>query len=676
MIRLIVILSLLASPAVSVERPPNIVLIFTDDLGYGDVGCYGATKVKTPNIDRLAAEGRRFTDAHSASAVCTPSRYALLTGEYPFRRDLWGPVMNASALVVDPAQATMASVLRQQGYATVCFGKWHLGFGSKPSPDWNADLKPGPLELGFDHFFGIPVVNSHPPFVWVEDHRVVGLDPADPLVYGGEPPTQSFPEKMMRPPMSGAKAAHALYRDEEVGATLTERALAWLRAHRDEPFFLYFATPHIHHPFTPAKRFQGTSGCGRYGDFIHELDWMVGEVTRTLDELKLRENTLVILTSDNGGMLNVGGQEAWRAGHRMNGDLLGFKFDAWEGGHRVPFIARWPGRIPAGSVSEQLISNVDLLATFAALAGAEVEPGQARDSVNILPALTGQPDKPLRTELVISPNSPKHLALREGRWMYIGAKGNGGWSAPNPGDHLLGGAGALKFTGQVNSDVAEGRFKPDVPEAQLYDLVADLHQSRNVILDHPEVAARMRARLAALRPAAGETRTAPEEIYSHPKPVGALHFDFESGDLQGWRVVEGGFEALINDRRNFHHTYGSAAYNKQGRYFLTTLERKEGGKGKDAQTGVVESPVFRITGGRASFLVGGGRHPDTYVALVDAETGKEQLKAQGGNTEIMLRVNWDVSAYRGQKMFLRIVDRHTGAWGHVTFDDFSAEAEP
>jgi arylsulfatase A len=251
-----------------------------------------------------------------------------------------------------------------------------------------------------------------------------------------------------------------------------------------------------------------------------------------------------------------------------------------------------------------------------------------------------------------------------------------GWSAPNPGDHLLGGAGALKFTGQVNSDVADGRFKPDAPEAQLYDLVADPRQSRNVLLDHPEVAARMRARLAALRPAAGEAGTAPEEIYLHPKPVGALHFDFESGDLQGWRVVEGSFEALINDRRNFHHSHGGAAYNKQGRYFLTTLERKEGGKGKDAQTGVVESPVFRITGGRASFLVGGGRHPDTYVALVDAETGKEQLKAQGGNTEIMFRVNWDVSAYRGQKMFLRIVDRHTGSWGHVTFDDFSAEAEP
>lgn len=362
-------------------KKPNIVLILADDLGYGDVGCYGATKVKTPNIDRLASEGRRFTDAHSASAVCTPSRYALLTGEYPFRKDLWGPVMNPSPLVVDPSRMTIASLLKREGYATACFGKWHLGFGSKPKPDWNADLKPGPLELGFDRYFGIPVVNSHPPFVWVDDHRVVGLDPADPLVYGGKPPTREFQEKMMKPAISGGKAAHALYRDEELGTTLTEKATAWMKQKvstnnqapgTKKPFFLYFATPHIHHPFTPGVRFKGSSQASRYGDFIQEFDWMVGEVMRTLDELKLSDNTLIILTSDNGGMLNQGGQEAWTAGHRLNGDLLGFKFDAWEGGHRVPFIARWPGKIPAGSSSDQLICQVDMLATFAALTGSQL----------------------------------------------------------------------------------------------------------------------------------------------------------------------------------------------------------------------------------------------------------------------------------------------------------------
>ena len=460
---LLPLLALLALASARAADKPNIIVIMADDLGYGDVSCYGATKVKTPNIDRLASEGRRFTDAHSASSVCTPSRYALLTGEYPFRRNLWGPVMNPSPLVVDTARTTVASLLKREGYATAIFGKWHLGFGSQPRPDWNTELKPGPLELGFDHYFGIPVVNSHPPFVWVEDHRVVGLDPADPLVYGGQAVTQPFQEKMMSPPMSGAKAAHALYREEEHGTTLTEKATAWMRAHKSGPFFLYFATPHIHHPFTPGAKFKGSSGAGRYGDFIQEFDWMVGELMRTLDELQLRENTLVILTSDNGGMLNQGGQGAVKAGHRLNGDLLGFKFDAWEGGHRVPFIARWPRKIPAGAVSDQLICQVDFLATFAALTGAKLAPGEARDSLNILPALTGTPVQAIRNELVVSPHRSTHLALREGSWIYIGARGGGGFGGTKPGDHDLGGPAALKFAGQVHSDIGDGKFKPPRP---------------------------------------------------------------------------------------------------------------------------------------------------------------------------------------------------------------------
>ncbi len=485
---------------------PNIVLILADDLGYGDLGCYGATKVKTPNIDRLASEGRRFTDAHSASAVCTPSRYALLTGEYPFRKNLWGPVMNPSPLVIEPSRTTIASLLQREGYATACFGKWHLGFGSKPKPDWNADLKPGPLELGFDHFFGIPVVSSHPPFVFVEDHRVVGLDPADPLVYGGTPPTQIFPEKMMAPAISGGKAAHALYRDEELGSSLTGKTTAWMYDKKGKPFFLYFATPHIHHPFTPGARFKGSSQAGRYGDFIQEFDWMVGEVMRTLDELKLRDNTLVILTSDNGGMLNVSGQDAWKAGHRLNGNLFGFKFDSWEGGHRVPFIARWPGKISAGSTSDQLICHVDMLATFASLTGARLNENDGPDSFNILPTLTGTPDNPLRDHAVLAPNKKSNLALREGRWVYIGAQGGGGFGGKNVGDHMLGGPAALRFTGQTHSDIANGKLKADAPKEQLYDLLSDPGQSTNVIREYPEQAALLAARLAELQT---KSRTAP-----------------------------------------------------------------------------------------------------------------------------------------------------------------------
>lgn len=475
---------------------PNIVLILADDLGYGDVGCYGATKVKTPNIDKLAAQGRRFMDAHSASSVCTPSRYALLTGEYPFRKNLWGPVMNPSPLVVDVSKPTLPGMLKARGYATACFGKWHLGFGDKPKPDWNADLKPGPLECGFDHYFGIPVVNSHPPFVWVEDHRVVRLDPADPLKYGGKEQTRMFPEKMLTPPMSGAKAAHVLYDEEKHGTTLAEKAVTWMRDHAGGPFFLYFATPHIHHPFTPGARFKGSSECGPYGDFIQEFDWMVGEVMRTLDELKLSDNTLVLLTSDNGGMLNQGGQQAWKAGHRLNGDLLGFKFDAWEGGHRVPFIARWPGKIEAGSVSDQLICQIDLLSTFAVLTGSDA---RGPDSVNVLPALLGKPEKPVRDHLVLAPNRKANLALREGPWLYIGAPGGGGFNGMKPGDHALGGGGALKFTGETNSDFANGKLKPGAPKAQLYHLVQDPRQTTNVIEAHPDIAKRMAERLATIQ---------------------------------------------------------------------------------------------------------------------------------------------------------------------------------
>jgi arylsulfatase A len=478
---------------------PNVVLILVDDLGYGDLGCYGATRVQTPHIDRLASEGRRFTDAHSASAVCTPSRYGLLMGEYPFRRDLWGPVMNPSPLVVDPEQTSLADLFQRHGYATALFGKWHLGFGDQPKPDWNQALRPGPLELGFDHYFGIPVVNSHPPFVWVEDDHVVGLEAGDPLVYGGKPPTESYPEKMMSPAMSGAQAAHALYRDDQAGKTLVDRATRFIHHQQGSPFFLYLATPQIHHPFTPAREFIGTSRAGRYGDFIHELDWMVGQVVQTLEDAQVLDRTLIILTSDNGGMLNQGGQEAWREGHRLNGSLLGFKFDAWEGGHRVPMIARWPGKIPAGTVSDELICQVDLWATCAAMVGHRRQPGEAPDSIDMLPVFTGSNATPLREELVISPSKKSHLALRQRGWMYIGARGGGGFSGQKPGDHSLGGPAALQFAGQKNSDILDGQYTADAPQEQLYDLIADPFQTSNVIRQHPEIAARLRTRLQELR---------------------------------------------------------------------------------------------------------------------------------------------------------------------------------
>jgi len=481
--------SVLAAPA---EREPvNVVLIFTDDLGYGDLSCYGATKVSTPHIDRLAAEGRRFTDAHSASAVCTPSRYALMTGEYPHRRGLNGPAMLRSGLVIDTKQQTIASVMRDGGYATACIGKWHLGFGEKV-PDWNGELKPGPLELGFDYYFGVPVVNSHPPFVYVENHRVVGYVDDDPFVFDKRAKTREFSEKMGLSWIGGADAAHGLYDDEAVGTVLAEKAVKWIKAQDEKPFFLLLSTTHIHHPFTPAPRFKGTSQCGPYGDFIHELDWMVGEVTEALKEQGVADNTLLIFTSDNGGMFNIGGQDAWDRGHRLNGELLGFKFGAWEGGHRVPFIARWPGKIEAGSVSDQLVSSIDTVATFSAMTGVKLKEGQGRDSVNILPALTGDPTKPVRSHLVISPRSRNHLSIRKGKWMYIGAQGSGGFTATRRGAHTFGGPAAITYAGYANSDIEDGTIKKDAPPAQLYDLESDPKQTRNLYRQHPEIVQELR----------------------------------------------------------------------------------------------------------------------------------------------------------------------------------------
>jgi arylsulfatase A-like enzyme len=433
-------MTLAACEKTPVESPgavkPNVVIIYADDLGYGDLGSYGATLVQTPNIDQLAKEGRMFTDAHSASAVCSPSRYALLTGDYPLRygeSGTWGPLGYRSGLLIGTDRQTLGKVFQQAGYATAVIGKWHLGFG-EDNHDWNEPLKPGPLEVGFDYYFGVPQVNSGVPFVYVENHQIVGWEPNDPIRIDREnpSPTPVFSREAGRKSpniFAGAKKAHEIYHDERTATLLTEKATDWIGENRERPFFLYLATTNIHHPLTPAPRFKGTSRCGLYCDFIHELDWMVGEVIKSLEENGVANNTLVIFTSDNGGMLNPGGQVALEAGHRLNGDLLGFKFGAWEGGHRIPFIARWPGRIAAGSVSDQLLSQVDMPATMAALVGVEVEAGHARDSVNLLPALIGNPQQTIRGHLVLAPRESSHLAVRKGQWMYIGGQGSGGFKA-------------------------------------------------------------------------------------------------------------------------------------------------------------------------------------------------------------------------------------------------------
>jgi arylsulfatase A len=491
---------------------PNVVFTLVDDLGYGDVGCYGATKVQTPNIDRLASEGKMFTDAHSASAVCTPSRYALLTGEYPYRADngvakgkgLWGPLRVTSGLIIDTNKLTIADVFKRKGYATAALGKWHLGFKTGTN-DWQEPLRPGPQDLGFDDYFGLPVVSSAPPYVWVENDHIVGGDPSDPLVYIGKghpnevTPITPIPDSAsQRTPnmFKGAVKAHKLFDPYTMGEVLTKKAVDWITTNKQKPFFLYLATPLIHHPFTPAKRFQGTSQCGLYGDYIQELDWMVGEVTRCLADNGLSDNTLVILTSDNGGMFNTVAQRAYiKYGHRENGDLLGFKFEAWEGGQRVPFIARWPGKIEAGARSDQLICLIDMLASFTALTGQNPDTLQGKNSINVLPALLGNPKDPIRQELLLAPWKEQNLSIRKGKWMYIPAQGGGGFTGIKPGMHTFAGPAAATFTHHPNSDIENGKIKKGAPPAQLYDLEKDVNQTTNLYKQYPEIVKEMEATL-------------------------------------------------------------------------------------------------------------------------------------------------------------------------------------
>jgi arylsulfatase A len=453
---------------------PNIIVILADDLGFGSVGCYGATKVKTPNIDRIAREGMRFTDAHSPAAVCVPSRYGLLTGRYLWRIP---DAFSQKGLRIREDEATIASILKEEGYSTACIGKWHLGFGTGPT-DWNGALKPGPLEVGFDYYFGTPVSHNESPQVLVENHHVLNLDPSDPIRF--------LPNGGFLGRVEGGEAAR--FNPKELGTRHAEKAVEFIEKNKEQPFFLYLATNNVHGPHTPAPRFQGTSEIGVYGDYIHELDWMTGEVLAKLDGLNLSDNTLVIFTSDNGAMLTADTREA---GFLANGALIGQKTDSWEGGHRVPFVARWPRHIAPRSRSDKLICINDLFATTSALMERELEAGEGPDSCNILPALLGQPtERPLRENLVLS--GTHEVAIREGKWLLIKRPGSGGFTTElEMGQWMT--MGQLKYE---NSDYTDdGKPKPGAPPGQLYDLEKDPHQTTNVYSEHPEIVERLSALL-------------------------------------------------------------------------------------------------------------------------------------------------------------------------------------
>lgn len=465
--------------------PPNVVVILADDLGYGDVGCYGATKIRTPNIDRLAAGGLRFTDGHSPSATCTPTRYALLTGEYAWRKGI-RILPGDAALIIEPGRPTLASVLKKAGYATGVVGKWHLGLG-KGNVNWNGCIEPGPLEIGFDYSFLMPATGDRVPCVYVENHHVVGLDPADPIrvrygaPVGDERTGQRNPELLKLKPSSRGHdhaivhgigrigymtgGTSALWVDGDMADVFAKKAEGFIEKHKDRPFFLYLATHDIHVPRLPHARFAGKSGCGVRGDAAEELDDTVGQVLAALDRLKLAENTLVVFSSDNGPVVDDGyadGAVENLNGHRPAGPLRGGKYSTYEGGTRVPFIARWPARIKPG-VSDALVGLVDLVASFAALAGKELPREAGPDSLNVLPALLGE-SKEGRDHLV---EHARDLALRKGPWKFIPARGKG------PGE--------------------------------LFNLADDLGESKNLAAQKPELAGELSALLEKLR-ADGRTR--------------------------------------------------------------------------------------------------------------------------------------------------------------------------
>jgi arylsulfatase A-like enzyme len=485
----------LARAADAPKQKPNIVFILTDDIGYGDFGCYGATKVQTPNIDRLATQGLRMTDAHSMASVCTPSRYSFLTGEYAFRKKGTGIASGVEGLLIDTGRTTVPSLLKRAGYSTGIVGKWHLGLGSTPT-DYNQHIKPGPLELGFDYAWIIPATGDRVPCVWIENHRVVNLDSADPItldykVRRGEP--QSFIHGIPRiGEQIGGKAA--LWDDENISTVIAAKSGAFIDHHKDETFFLEVATHNIHVPRVPNPKFRGKSQCGVRGDSIVEADWIVGQVLAKLDELKLTDKTLVILTSDNGGILDNNGPDTVHGigsleavnGHKENGVLRGTKGTLWEGGTRLPMITRWPGHIQP-DVSGALVCQVDMLASFAALTGQKLAPADGPDSYNVLPALLGQKmDTPCRDYLVEQNNSGPVLALRHGPWKFI------------PGHAGGKGKQSKKNKPERPSEAVAAKDLPPATDA-LYNLADDLSETKNIAAAHPDIVAEMVAKLAEIR---------------------------------------------------------------------------------------------------------------------------------------------------------------------------------
>ncbi len=437
------------TPLTAAEKP-NVVIIYGDDVGYGDVGVYGSQKIPTPHIDRIASEGLRFTDAHCAASTCTPSRYSLLAGEFPFRKKGTGIANGLANMIIAPDQFTLADVFHDSGYQTAVIGKWHLGLDDEKL-DWNGHIKPGPEALGFDHHFIIPATNDRIPTVYMENGRVVNLDPGDPITVSrskripASVPGTTYPDARLNPEAVTAYASdishaktvingigrigymkggkRALFKDEDIADDLVREASRFIRQHKDRPFFLFFSASDIHAPRWPHSRFRGKSKHGLRGDAMVSFDWSAGTLVALIDELGLKDNTIVIVTSDNGPVYIDGGYldgcETIRSngsdrGHDASGIYRGGKYLAYEGGTRVPTIIRWPHRITPGT-SGALLTQTDFLASFAALVNQAIPDGQARDSRNYFNTLIGKDRQ--GADIIIEHS--RRPAIRKKHWKYI-----------------------------------------------------------------------------------------------------------------------------------------------------------------------------------------------------------------------------------------------------------------
>ena len=475
------LLLLLSSPplfAAEADAPtPNIVVILADDLGYGDPGCYGG-KIQTPHIDQLAAAGMRFTDAHSTSSVCSPTRYGLLTGRYNWRSKLQRGVLGGlSPRLIEPGRTTIASLLKQQGYHTACIGKWHLGmdWAVKPGGDvaelniesreqaFNVDFSQpianGPNSVGFDYYYGISASLDMVPYTFIENDRVAALptEDRDFLMMHDRSPERRTRKGPAAPDFDAADVLPVIARKSV--EYIDSRAAA---AREGNPFFLYVPLASPHTPILPTAKWQGRSGINPYADFVMETDWAVGEILAALDKHKLADQTLVVFTSDNGCSPQARFEELAAKGHHPSGPLRGHKADLFEGGHRVPLVARWPGRIPAGAESSQLVCQCDLLATIGEIVGTKLPADAGEDSISFLATLrTGAPSP---RDHLVSHSVNGSFAIRRGSWKLLLCADSGGWSAPRPGSQLA----------------------KTLPTTQLYDLNEDLGETANLADQHSD----------------------------------------------------------------------------------------------------------------------------------------------------------------------------------------------